>query len=172
MFLIDETNIGPAVVYCAPKTGCTSLTAIARDHGYSHLNEKHWHVFGREHANNRAIILTVRDPRDRLMSLWTHFRGEVMDISLDSFLRMQIHCDVAEFFRFCLCDWYRGLIGLPIETVRLETFQQDLNRLFGWQEVRHENKTRHCNWKEYREIVEPYVHWWQDDALAFGYEPC
>lgn len=170
MFLIDKTNVGSAVLYCAPKTGCTSLTEIANLNGIHHVDSDRWHVFDRAFISGRTVAITVRDPRQRLLSLWRHYCNEIKETNLEDFIAMQD--SIGPFFKLQLCDWYKSLLGVRLELIHMECFHEDIFRILGWTQRIHINKTNHLHWRDYKEAVMAHKSWWRDDALAFGYELC
>ncbi len=167
MYLIDNTTVGPAVLFCAPKTGCTSLAEIAKHYGESHLDPSNWHICDGDYAEGRSVILTVRDPRRRLLSLWRHFCHEKKtQVTLGVFAFQQKK--LRPFFRYTLSDWYKPVLGRRYYLIRMETFSEDLERLFGWTHKSHLNKTNSWCWRHHQDLA-GNREWWTDDAKQFGY---
>ena len=169
MFLIDDSSIGPVIVFCAYKTGCTSLTEIAKHHGVTHEEPEFWHTVDTSKIGNRNVVITVRDPRERLLSLWGHWRvSSQSKASLQEFLNLRICLD--DFFRVTLTSSYMCLLGRDLTHIRMETFHEDLERLFGWTHRVHLNKTKHPSVEELCGVIDTDIKWWWPDAVNFGYE--
>jgi len=167
VYLIDETNVGPVAMFCAPKTGCTSLTKIAKRYSISHVDLNHWHGCSDDCIEGRIVVLTVRDPRTRLLSLWRHFcREKRTQITLGVFIDRQEH--LMPFFKCTLSDWYKPVLDHSPHLIRIETFHDDLKGLFGWTRRIHVNITDSRRWRNHHNLDETQK-WWIDDAKRFGY---
>ncbi len=167
VYLIDKTHVGPVALFCAPKTGCTSLTEIAKHYGISHADPSNWHICDDTCIKGRTVILTVRNPRSRLLSLWRHFCHEKKtQVTLGVFIYRQQR--LRPFFKYTLSDWYKPVLERSRELIRIETFHDDLERLLGWTHRTHINKTNSGHWKNHQ-IPTGNYDWWTDDARNFGY---
>ncbi len=168
MFLIKETKRrGPIVLFCAPKTGATSVTWIADRRGLFHVDKKDWHSCNSDCIGDRKVVLTVRDPRSRLLSLWKHFVSERTFVTLGVFVdRMD---SLPPFFNWRLVDWYAPVLDRDYELVKIESFHEDLRRHLGWLKCLHLNSTSHGPWEDYPDIISQTEDWWLDDASRFGY---
>lgn len=178
MFLLDDTPTGGVAVFMAPKTGTTSLTEIAKANGVMH-NTGHWHAKKREWIADqhemdwtaikwRSVVITIRDPRDRLVSLWKHFQNQYKnEDTLKSFMSEQ--GGMGPFFKWNLCDWYGYLMRrrVLVDFIRMEHFHDDIKKLLGWKQKVHINKTSHGPWQDHEETIKDYG-WCEDDLEMFS----
>lgn len=181
MFLIDESPIGPCAVFMAPKTGATSLTIIAEKHNVGHRSilwerrDKDWpgdfHEMNWSIIEDRKVVITIRDPRERLLSLWKHYCNHTdnQELTLEGFVSIQ--GGLSRFFRFTMMDWYRHLMvcGYPVHYIRMESFQEGIKKHLGWEEHVHENTTNHLPWTDFHQEIEQYG-WWKEDVKVFRYD--
>jgi len=172
MLLIDEPLLGPIALCCAPKTGCTSLTKIAELHGVKHATSD-WHAVDTELIKNyHMVVVTVRDPRSRLLSLWRHWCNETKsEVNLRDFCsnRQRGEGPSSElFFNSSLTEWYNDL-HVDLVCIRLESFHEIIQRLFGWRDRIHVNTTKHGPWVDYKDTLDEFPHLWREDMEAFGY---
>jgi len=189
MFLIEESPIGPCVVFMAPKTGATSLTEMAKGRGIQHRTSNwsyslpprarmipDFHEINVKITEGWPIVLTVRDPRTRLLSLWRHYCNDrKCDVTLEEFITLQTN--LYEFFRDPLHVWYSKVLKnnelshrrprYELHFLRLENFAADVERLLGWDKPVHTNKTKHGTWQEYEKELNQTT-WWKDDLEIFG----
>ena len=142
-----------------------------------HINPKHYfgHVFGRNYPQKyRSKIKTiVRNPYDRAVSAYFFikkggFRNtkEYLEIGkkystfeswiLDGLKKEMLYWSVENYLmepvmlqNEWLCDKNNKLI-LDLQNIgRFENLDQNVNRLFGINNLQTLNKTEHMNWKEY-----------------------
>ncbi len=186
MLVIIESPIGPCVLFTAPKTGATSIAEMARRYDIEHqtstwsYKQKRWipqlHEMDFDLIRGKPVVVTVRDPRTRLLSLWKHYCNEnKSNISLKDFIAAMP--SLAPFFRDSLHKWYADLLDgnemsnrrsrYEIHFLRLETFTTDVERLLGWNPPVHTNRTKHEHWKEHEEEINS-TDWWKRDLELFG----
>jgi len=171
MFLINESPIGQCIVFMAPKTGATSLTQMASSHNIKHRNISDFHETETSVIKGRSVVITIRDPRERLLSLWKHYCNEFNNVPLNQF--MEIQHSQNKFFKSPLYKWYEDLLRLDktpqheLHFLRLEHFAADTERLLGWSNPVHINTTDHGPWAEYKEDLET-TDWWKRDLELFS----
>lgn len=161
--------VGDKVVCCAPKTGSTSLTQLAREHGFEHQTPGHQHEV--EPVSEKTHIITVRDPRDRLVSLWRHYCGAEEDISLAEFLQRHEKYCLPKFYVQQQTHVYGSLFGVRPWIIRFERFAEDIEVHLEWKDPPHLNSTVHPPWRDCGVDWGKYFATWRDDYYAFGYSP-
>jgi len=169
MFVTDDY-----VLYTAPKCGSSSLVQHLRSRGIktaSHLvHDVHWsNTF-----SGKRIIVTVRHPRQRLLSMWKHLLREIGNDKngFERFAFQTQHPDYYNFYKKTLCDWYRPILPYVTHVIRVETFQDDCDRLLGVGKLPHHNKTNHPTWDEElkkNESIASWVESWGSEDIGLFY---
>ncbi len=159
------------VIFCAPKTGCSSLTAIAEIHGIHHQGipkQSYWHEIDAGACHGRNIFLTVREPSDRLASMACHFvkeTGGTLEEFIDDF---ESH---DQFFNWNQAMWYRPILHLDWTLLRLEERKFALSNYFGWRDdILPVNKSDEGMKQRAVELLSgKFQDWIEEDRQEFGY---
>lgn len=169
-----------------PKTGGSAIKAM----GVKTVDDDQWHLKSRDidKKKNRKLVAFVRNPYDRLVSVWSYYKQgggnkkewyfkELADMfdGFDDFVIRGL--DVLKDYHHLRPQvlWTHDERGrcLIDEIGRFETFEKDTKRIFGIDLPSKINTSRHRNWVNYYKgkewISDKVYEIYRDDFEVFGY---